>query len=253
MTPLFTPEGKAALTNTLQSRPLLAFDFDGTLAPIVPHPEQAEMPVEVATRLIRVASRHPVAIISGRSVKDVRERLPFSPWRIIGSHGAENEADHRAERARLELDSMRTHLQDARAGLHQKGIVIEDKGASIALHYRLAIDRAAAMQEIARVLQDLPLGLSVFGGKMVANIVPAWAADKGQALADLAAEGGAAAALFVGDDVNDEPVFAREEPTWLTIRVGHDYPNSRARFVIDSMCDLPRLLDLILLAGTGGG
>lgn len=246
MTPLFTPEGRAALDLALLGRPLLAFDFDGTLAPIVAHPSQARIPTPVACRLKRVATRHRVAIITGRSVSDVQERLPFAPWRIVGNHGAEVDADGRAERARLELDPVRRSLREARLRLHVLGVVTEDKGASIALHYRLAPDRAAAMQEIAAVLGQLPQGLSVFGGKMVANIVPAWANDKGQALADLVAECETSGALFVGDDINDEPVFARGEHDWLTIRVGRDYPNSQARFMIAGMNDMPQLLDLIL-------
>jgi trehalose 6-phosphate phosphatase len=253
MTPLFTPEGKAVLEFTLAMQPLLAFDFDGTLAPIVSRPEEARMPMAVALRLMRIASRRPVAIITGRSIGDMRERLPFSPWRIVGSHGAECDSGLRAERARFDLEPVRKLLRQARAQLHHKGVSIEDKGASIALHYRLATDRTAAMKEIAGVLQSLPPQLTVFGGKMVTNVVPAWASDKGQALSELVAEAGTASAVFAGDDVNDEPVFAREEPDWLTIRVGHDYPNSRARFVIDGTSDMPRLLDLILLADGANG
>jgi trehalose-6-phosphatase len=91
----------------------------------------------------------------------------------------------------------------------------------------------------------------VFGGKLVANIVPEWANDKASALAQLVAERGRPHAIFIGDDVNDECVFARRNPDWLTIRVGHDYPNSQADFVVDSTNTLPSVLDLMLSLDAG--
>ena len=107
-------------------------------------------------------------------------------------------------------------------------------------------------QAIAQALSVLPAELAVFGGKMVANIVPAWAHDKGNALAELVNERGNPAAVFLGDDVNDESVFAREDEHWFTVRIGQDYPNSRAQYVMDSTAELPRLLDLMLGAAPHG-
>jgi hypothetical protein len=95
---LFTPEGEAALTDTMRRQPLLAFDFDGTLAPIVARPDDARVPPAVAHRLQRLAGRLPVAIVSGRRVQDVRRRLLFAPWRIVGNHGAEDDGHSPADR-----------------------------------------------------------------------------------------------------------------------------------------------------------
>ncbi len=245
---LFTPDAEAALVRTMQGEPLLAFDFDGTLAPIVPVPEDARIPTAVMWRLQRLAERWPVAIITGRTVDDVRKRLPFAPWRIVGSHGAEGGSEAALAQARAALDVARRRLDDARLDLHQHGVLLEDKSASIALHYRLASDRQAAVHAIAQVLAGLPPELAVFGGKMVANIVPAWAHDKGKALAEMVEERGKPGAVFVGDDVNDESVFARAEDDWFTIRVGQDYPNSQAKYLLDGTADLPRLLDMMLQA-----
>jgi len=55
-----------------------------------------------------------------------------------------------------------------------------------------------------------------------------------------------ALAVFVGDDVNDEPVFERAERNWLTVRVGRDDPNSRAGFFLDSEAEVAVLLDWML-------
>ncbi|HEX5687914.1 MAG TPA: trehalose-phosphatase [Ideonella sp.] len=247
---LFTPEGEAALLVTMQRRPLLAFDFDGTLAPIVARPGDARVPAPVAHRLQRLAGRLPVAVVSGRRVHDVRPRLLFTPWRIVGNHGAEDEAEPDAPV--VDLTPARAQLEASAAALRAAGVVVEDKGLSLALHYRLASDRDAAQRAIADVVNALPPSLAVFGGKMVVNIVAAQARDKADAVAALVAASGADAAVFVGDDVNDEPVFARPEPSWFTVRVGQDDPSSQARYFLDGPADLPRLLDRMLESLPGG-
>jgi trehalose 6-phosphate phosphatase len=71
------------------------------------------------------------------------------------------------------------------------------------------------------------------------------APDKAQALSRLVARCGAPAALFVGDDVNDEPVFARREPSWLTVRVGRDDPATKAMYCLDGGIQIVTLLDRI--------
>src|ERR687890_603252 len=72
---LFTPRGEAALDAVMRLEPLLAFDFDGTLAPIVDRPDDARVPAEVSRWLAELARRHPIAVITGRSIADVRARL----------------------------------------------------------------------------------------------------------------------------------------------------------------------------------
>lgn len=250
MKPLFTPEATAALGRTMRRSPLLAFDFDGTLAPIVPVPGDARIPAAVVRPLRKLAERWPVAIISGRARSDIRRRLPFEPWRIVGSHGAEFGETTRVDEARIALDAARLRLQDSAEALQRHGVWIEDKGASIALHYRLAADRPAAAQAVSRALSKLPAGLTVFGGKLVVNVVPAWAYDKGEALAELARERGNPAALFVGDDVNDESVFERAGADWFTVRIGQGDAHSAAEYLLGSTADLPRLLELMLQLGS---
>ena len=90
MQPFFTPPGEQALRGVMQRRPILAFDFDGTLAPIVAHPDDVKVPDVISRGLTRLARRHPVAIITGRAVADVRPRLGFTPQYVIGNHGAED-------------------------------------------------------------------------------------------------------------------------------------------------------------------
>ncbi|HEY6088114.1 MAG TPA: trehalose-phosphatase [Burkholderiaceae bacterium] len=244
---LFTKKGEAALAATLQRRPLLAFDFDGTLAPIVARPDEARIPTAVAARLSWLVPRLPVAIVTGRSVADVRGRLGFTPRYIVGNHGAEEESDPVGAAARAgALTPLRDLLGSQGAALAAGGILVEDKGQSIALHYRLSRHREDALTLIRELLSQVPVPLHVFAGKMVVNATAAGAPDKAHAVRALLARSGASCAFFAGDDVNDEPVFASAPPTWLTVRVGRGDPTSRAQFFLDSPHEMVMLIERML-------
>lgn len=241
---LFDPQGQAALVSTLQSRPLLAFDFDGTLAPIVAHPDDARLSAGVTASLSVLASRLPVAIITGRSVDDVRGRLGFEPQYIVGNHGAEDGGGTPANAAPIEaLQSIRARLLDALPRLKAAGVTLEDKGHSLALHYRQSRARRRALQVIEAVLHDRDDSLRVFGGKLVVNVVSTHAPDKADAMRALVLRSGAPCAIFAGDDVNDEPVFAQAPPQWLTIRVGRGAPGCRARYFVNGTHEMAQALE----------
>ncbi|MDO9285939.1 MAG: trehalose-phosphatase [Aquabacterium sp.] len=255
---LFTPDGEAALAAVMRLRPLVAFDFDGTLAPIVARPEDARISQAVGARLRALAKRLPVAIITGRSVADVRERLGFEPPYVIGNHGAEDAGDagDAAGMARhsAALAALRDALQRHAGALAAAGVTVEDKGLSIALHYRLSRERERAQALIAELLAPVRATLKVFGGKMVVNAMAADAPDKAHAVLSLVERSGAAAAFFAGDDINDESVFSAAPPHWLTLRIGRDDPGSRARFGLDGPQEMALLLDRILaLLGADDG
>jgi trehalose 6-phosphate phosphatase len=243
---LFTPEGDADLAWVVARQPLLAFDFDGTLAPIVARPAQARVPITTLRRLHRLTQQLPLAVISGRAVADLQRRLGFTPTHVVGNHGAEDPQRELRPEWQAALDGLRGRLARAGADLQRAGITVEDKGASLALHYRLASDRAAALALIERLLDPIDPGLHVFGGKMVTNVVSAAADDKASALRHLARRTDAHAVLYLGDDVNDESVFAAHEPTWLTVRVGIDLRESAARYYINGPREVPLLLDRVL-------
>ncbi|WP_225862431.1 trehalose-phosphatase [Ideonella benzenivorans] len=244
---LFSPEGEAALVAALQYQPLLAFDFDGTLAPIVPRPGDARVSRAVAGRLSQLMRWLPVAIVTGRRVEDVRERLGFVPSYVVGNHGAEDEADPAVGQALCEaLDSARELLLQREPVLKAAGVSVEDKQQSIALHYRLARDRDRARQVIDEVLEGLGPTLTVFGGKLVVNLTPADAPDKAHAVRTLVARSGAGGALFAGDDLNDEPVFAAAAPHWLTIKIGREPAHTRAAFFLENPAEMALLLERIL-------
>lgn len=251
--PLFGSGGEAAIDALMARRPLLAFDFDGTLAPIVARPADARPSHAVSTRLQRLAAQLPVAVISGRALSDLRPRLGFAPAWSVGSHGAEDDGDPAASAAwAAALQPARACLAQHAAALQAAGVTVEDKGASLALHDRLAPDPARAQAAIGAVLQGLGPDFKIFGGKRVVNVTAAGSPDKAAALLSLVARAGADAALFVGDDVNDEPVFMAAPPHWLTVRVGRDDAHSAARYAIDSPAEMALLLDRLLAHAPAG-
>jgi len=239
---LFTPDGERALAEVLGRDPILAFDFDGTLAPIVARPDQACVPAAVACELARLSEALPVAVITGRSVADVRQRLGFEPRWVIGNHGAEDPDVGPPSAASQALDALRHRIDARHGGLDRCGVEVEDKQYSLALHYRRAPDPGAALVCIEALLQGIEPALKRFGGKCVVNVVATGMPDKGDALASLMHRAGAHAAFFVGDDVNDEAVFMRADPHWLTVRIGRDDPLSRAMFFLDTQEELAAVL-----------
>jgi len=243
---IFSAGGKAALRKVMARAPLLAFDFDGTLAPLVAHPQDASMPLGVMRRISSLASRLPVAIITGRSVADVRARLGFEPRYIIGNHGAEGFGGQPLDIYRQILDAPRTLLSLHQAQLRDHGVQVEDKGLSIALHYRMARDRQQAAEWIAALLRRIEAPLMLSFGKCVVNVTPANAPDKGVALRRLVERESAQAAVFIGDDVNDESAFATAAQHWLTVRIGAAVPRSAAKFFLDHHAQVAVLLQDML-------
>ncbi|MEO8857508.1 MAG: trehalose-phosphatase [Burkholderiaceae bacterium] len=243
---LFTPEGEAALAATMHRQPLLAFDFDGTLAPIVARPDDARVSQAIARRLDLLGSALPLAIISGRTIDDVRSRLAFEPRFIIGNHGAEDPFLELASAIAHVFDPLRMRLQAHAQQLEAAGVAIEDKLQSLALHYRLARDRERAIEVIQQVLSGLEADIEAYAGKLVVNIVARNAPDKADAVASLVRRSGVTSAIFMGDDLNDEPVFQRAEPLWLTVKVGRDVQGSQAMFYLDNFGEVASVLDRML-------
>jgi len=247
---IFSHAGRRALREAMTRAPLLAFDYDGTLAPIVPVPDGATTPVGVARRLAQLARLRPVAIITGRAVEDVRTRLGFEPHAIIGNHGAEwDRIGSDAEEA-MRLDPVRILLAAHATELERLGVRVEDKQLSLALHYRGAREPGQAHTRVRALLAQEGSDIEIFDGKRVVNVVPRGAPDKGTALLRLVEAAGVDCAVFVGDDVNDEAVFRIAPPHWLTVRVGVIAAGSHAAFYVDTQSQVPLLLqDMIDLLG----
>jgi trehalose 6-phosphate phosphatase len=240
---LLGPDGRELLAQLASTRLLLAFDFDGTLAPIVPDRESARMRARTAALLGELAARYPVAVISGRAKSDVARRLGSTRLRhVVGNHGLEPGGDVRAS-ARI----MRRCLPLLTAGLEgATGVDVEDKRYSLAVHYRDARSKSAARARIAATIAGLPDPMRVIAGKLVVNLVPAAAPNKGDALLALREKERADVALYVGDDVTDEDVFVLDEPgVVVSARVGRSL-RSAAPYYLRDQREMDSLLSALV-------
>lgn len=226
---------------------MLAFDFDGTLAPIVAHPRAARASLAVVRGLKSLLSTHEVAVLSGRSVDDLRTRLGFAPHHLIGNHGAE---DPGCEQSRAHSAAFRARLEPVReaalggwaGALSAIGVTMEDRGLSLSFHYRLSRDREAARVLIAEMLQAEGQGIRAFDGKLVIHVMAVEAPGKLEALRTLMARQGIERVLYAGDDPSDEAVFRQQGPGWFTLLVGGDARLSAAGFHLNATSDMPLFL-----------
>jgi trehalose 6-phosphate phosphatase len=200
---ILSREAAPLLEEVARDQMLLVFDFDGILAPIVEAPVLADMPPSTRALLRIVAGMYPCAVVSGRSRADLLPRVGGVPLAgVVGNHGAEAEYGLAVNRSLGRVVTGWIPALDARLRGVQ-GIEVEDKGLSIAIHYRRARSRAEARRAIHRAAEALA-GARVFDGRAVVNVVPARADDKGAAVSKLLARFGRARALYVGDDTTDE-------------------------------------------------
>jgi trehalose 6-phosphate phosphatase len=224
------------------SRVLLAFDYDGTLAPIVSEPERAIMRHTTRRLLDELVKLYPCMVISGRAQRDVMQRLyGIGVHKIIGNHGAEPWLG--TNRPVNKSDRWRRLLSERLSGL--RGMKIEDKGFSIAIHYRQSREKKLARSAILEAVSTLG-EVRLIGGNQVVNILPLDAPHKGIALERERAFLKCDTAIYVGDDETDEDVFALDQPgQLLTIRVGQRR-SSAAAYFIESQRRIDDLLRVLL-------
>lgn len=230
------------LRSWVSSNVLLAFDYDGTLAPIVDDPADAFMSTATRELMWQLAQRYPVIVISGRAQPDALQRLRgVGLLEVVGNHGIEPR--HAANRYVEQVRRWSYALDACVSAL--SGVVVEDKIYSLAVHYRHASDKIAAraaILETATALGDA----RVLGGKDVVNLVPRDAVDKGAALKREQERLHCGAAIYVGDDETDEDVFVRApQERVLGIRVGFK-PDSAATYFIRDQSAVDELLQVLI-------
>lgn len=190
-------------------------DFDGSLSPIVPDPEEARAVRGARAALARLALRFGlVAIVSGRSVGSLGRRLRVPRVLLVGLHGIE-ERQGRQFRVQPSAEAARPAVEGAVARLRAEvggieGVTVEHKGLAIAVHFRRArvpeVAQRAAEPAVRAAAAEA--GLEVKPGRRILELVPPGGGDKGDAVRRLVAERGLEAALVLGDDTGDLPAFA---------------------------------------------
>ncbi|MBI4866576.1 MAG: trehalose-phosphatase [Candidatus Wallbacteria bacterium] len=238
---------RGVLEEFARSNVLLAFDFDGTLAPIVSKPDTAQMRPSTRERLQQVSRRYPCAVVTGRAQADALQRInQVDVWDVIGNHGVEPGSACEEYRALT-----RDWLSELEPVLNAvEGVRLEDKQYSLAVHYRECRNKTAA----ARLIRARTAKLRdsrIVPGKLVINVVPRSAPDKGAALVAASERLYCERILYVGDDVTDEDAFGCAGPDrLLAVRVGRT-TRSKAPYFIRNQREIDALLDVLIQARPG--
>jgi trehalose 6-phosphate phosphatase len=190
----------------------LFLDLDGTLLEIAATPAEVRVPQRLLPVLASLSERldRAVALVSGRSIAEIDRLIALPGLAVAGIHGAERrDASGRVHRlpADPRIDDARRAL--AAFSMRHAGLLLEDKGTALALHFRQAPGmEPAARAAVADALAVSGGGFEVQAGKRVLEIKPA-GASKGRAIELYMAEPPFAGRrpVFVGDDLTDEPGF----------------------------------------------
>jgi len=246
MKALLTPSGRQSLREFVRKDLLCLFDFDGTLVPLEPHPDKVYVPPPVLDRLQRLQQRAPVGIVTGRSLDDMRRMLVFEPDYLIGNHGIEGLPGWERRVGAFEriCEGWRRQLQPALDELGRE-VWIEYKRYSLSVHFLHAPDREAIARQLTQQFARLDPLPRVISGKAVFNLLPPGASDKGGAVHELMSLTRASCALYAGDDVTDEHVFALGRDDLFTVRVGAG-EGSAAGYFIPGHEDIVQLLDWLI-------
>lgn len=238
-------------------RLMLLFDFDGTLAPIVSKPGYARIPGETLSLLKEVLCLRScrIAVVSGRAMADIKKKIGLKGIVYVGNHGLQIRGDGLNYTAplvpgyRASLRTIKTRIE--RGIRRYSGALIEDKGLTLSVHYRLVRDseRAALRREVRKIAQPYCARgfIKIRGGKMVMEIRPDLHWDKGSAVRWLIKRWMAldrcaqAVALYCGDDFTDEDAFRALAGKGITVVVGRR-AGSAAQYFLDTQDEVNGLL-----------
>jgi trehalose-phosphatase len=235
---------------------LLLLDYDGTLTPIVSRPEIATL-TRGRRKALRLTSKSPkitLGIISGRSLKDVRNKVKLSGIYYAGNHGFEisgpgvNITHMAAKKFRPVAKEIKGKLIKDTRGI--KGVIVEDKGITLSVHYRLVKRKdlkklnGILRRILAPYLKNKKIKLTE--GKKVYEIRPPIKWDKGRAVLWLLSKLRAKKPfpIYAGDDITDESAFRALRGKGMTVVVGRR--NSSAKYFVKDVSGIYGLIKLLL-------
>ncbi len=246
------------------SRILLLSDYDGTLTPIVERPEMAVLPQETK-RLIQDLVDEKclvLGIISGRALADLKMMVPIRGVVYAGNHGMEIEGpgisfiNPLAEEMKPILHLLYAVLSRSLSAF--KGVLVEDKGLTLSVHYRRAEE--SKTEGIANAFERTVAGPRSLGkikttqGKKVHEVRPAVDWDKGKAINLLmkrfgkAGRKGQLLPIYLGDDTTDEDGFSaiRHYGEGISVCVGDGSRGTAARYYLESPAEVETFLSMLL-------
>lgn len=240
---------------------LLLLDFDGTLAPIVKLPREAKLPSETKKLLQQLSEKKGVyiAIISGRKLDDIKEKIGLQNIIYGGNHGLEGEFF--GEKYSLPVpDKMLLTLKTIKKQMTQiaaefKGVLIEDKDLTLSIHYRLANKQQVPEIKllISRILKPYIVSklISIIEEKKVIDIIPNLKCNKGSFAALIIKKitdriKTRPEVIIIGDDRTDEDIFQKFKKG-ISFRVGIE-SNSKAKYRLKDIKAVFEFLKYINLA-----
>jgi trehalose-phosphatase len=238
----------------------LFLDYDGTLTPIVSHPDKAKLSGEVRDLLsaLKGAMGVRISIISGRSLEDVQGRVGVEGLTYVGNHGYEAQGPGVVftlpgiEKSRQVFQKIYSNLSGALS--NTPGVVIENKGLSLSVHYRNVSEKDFSTLEKQfqfHVKSELVKGhCLLLHGKKVWELRPPVEWNKGAMvlwLLDLFREKDqkTSGVFYIGDDKTDEDAFQALKKDGVTIRVADGPRQSAARFHLSSSLEVTDFLKRI--------
>jgi len=211
---------------------LFGTDFDGTLSPIEENPEAPE-PTPANLRSLRAFRDHPQvrpAVISGRGLADLRERVGIEGVDYVGNHGLELGIDGRRE-THPDAEVAEPKIEEICGALGRRladieGTVVENKGVTATIHYRM-VDREqveTVQDHVSETVAELAdEEVEIHDGKESLELRPAADWDKGSAISQLQEHVDGWLPMYIGDDTTDEAAFEELTPNGLTVHVGDNH------------------------------
>ncbi len=251
MTPVYLFDVWSCLVSEIEEHKIacILLDFDGTLCPFARRPELASLPPETKI-LLTALSRNPryrVAVISGRSLKDIEGMVGIQGITYAGNHGLEvdgpgisfvhpDAAKHKAAIKELS-SSLSLQLRNF------SGAIVEDKGLTASVHYRLMPDDG--VEEMLRVIKRATRKhneLVLRQGKKVVEIRPNLPWGTGSASELIISRIGDCVPIYVGDDETDEEAFGSPLIAW-SVRVIETKVPTKAKYFLRGIGDVKSFLE----------
>jgi len=246
---------------TPTSRRLAVFlDYDGTLTPIVPHPEDAHLSTRMRNILRRLAQNCTVAVVSGRDLADVRQRVELEQLVYAGSHGFDILVPNGLRQENPEAKQHEPALNQAEAKLRERttdlpGTQIERKKFSIAIHFRNVDTHHLAQVEsiVDTVAAEYPT-LRKSHGKKIFELQPDLDWHKGRAvlwlLHTLQLNQPDVLPLYLGDDLTDEDAFQALQGRGVGIVVRDEPRPTAASYALTNSAEVGDFLELLTAHST---
>lgn len=205
------------------SKTAVITDVDGTISRIAPKPDEAVVTTEMRNILTRLADKFKlVAVVSGRSVEDVRKLLGLDNVLYVGNHGLEYMKDGKiqfepeVERyIPIVKKAARTLQKDKSCSM--EGVFLEDKGVCFCVHYRMCSEPEKTRKKLLKSIESAVKTaneeglekLSIKEGRKVLEIKPQAGYDKGTILEKIVLKNHVEKALYLGDDITDNDAFCK--------------------------------------------